>query len=218
MLLGLAGLFCSCDTPIGDATISKTFIQQYLEPTVMQIRAEHYPDNEPVKIRAYFLGERYGKGNQYVTRDTFWKYAERYGDLDYNKEVATPFDNIALAFPFVRATLVSDTGFDEDHPAGTSLGDIVRIYWSSPYEYIRSGYNDGIGIWKNKLLSELKENDLFLIGIQLGGLFYARELHIDAGITLVLESEPESPGKHTFTFSIVDENGIELTSTCEYTF
>jgi hypothetical protein len=67
---------------------------------------------------------------------------EKYGDMTYNREEFVPigFEPEFLAYSPVSITIVSDADYDDQHPAGTSLADIVTYDSQSSKPFIDNGY------------------------------------------------------------------------------
>jgi hypothetical protein len=67
-----------------------------------------------------------------------------YKDTSYNnlKNIGDP---PCLAEPLLSISVVSDADYDDIHPAGTLLDDIVKLNALSPWKFIQSGY-------KNKMI------------------------------------------------------------------
>ena len=77
----------------------------------------------------------------------FESLARKHKDISYNKKIAY-LDGKYLMDPnpyclkddFTAIHVTSDTDYDESHPAGSNLDDVVVFHSSSPYPYIESGY------------------------------------------------------------------------------
>ncbi|MBE6292581.1 MAG: hypothetical protein E7091_09265 [Bacteroidales bacterium] len=71
--------------------------------------------------------------------------AAKYGDTSYNKEVFYELNYptgrpVAYSKDMCAIHITSNVDFDSTHPAGSDLGDIVKLYGQSPYPYIQSNY------------------------------------------------------------------------------
>ena len=74
-------------------------------------------------------------------------YSARYGDTAYNRESTinsiagiTDKNQCAHVPDIVRISVISDADFDNVHPAGSELGDIIHWSSCSRYPYIQNGY------------------------------------------------------------------------------
>lgn len=68
---------------------------------------------------------------------------EYYGDTSYNRKISGERGDSKRRFnvnDIIRIDVVSDSDFNESHPAGSSLNDILRFASISPMPYIESGY------------------------------------------------------------------------------
>lgn len=68
-----------------------------------------------------------------ATREEFKKLAEKIGDLPKEEgyAYATPMDNLTTASSIVAIEIKALTPYDDAHPAGSSLKDLVRIKYQS---------------------------------------------------------------------------------------
>lgn len=69
---------------------------------------------------------------------------QAHNDLSYNKErgyIVGPDWGHCSVFDIAHIDVVSNANFDEQHPAGTSLNDLIYFISVSPKKFIDSGYN-----------------------------------------------------------------------------
>lgn len=79
-------------------------------------------------------------------KEKYDQLCKKHNDLSYNKYRSlskhVEYDSVTYAeYDFTEITVTSDKDYDEAHPAGESLSDIVRFMSWSPYRYILSGYS-----------------------------------------------------------------------------
>ena len=78
-------------------------------------------------------------------KEMYDSLCRKHNDIGYNRKrswyVLPPFPSSATS-DFLSIEIFSDADYDEAHPAGTNLADIVRYMGFSPYQYILSGYKD----------------------------------------------------------------------------
>lgn len=79
-------------------------------------------------------------------KEKYDQLCKKHNDLSYNKYRSlskhVEYDSVTYAeYDFTEITVTSDKDYDEAHPAGESLSDIVRFMSWSPYRYIMSGYS-----------------------------------------------------------------------------
>ena len=76
-----------------------------------------------------------------------------HNDMSYNQKrsyIVVPIWGRCSAIDFREIDVVSDKNFDSEHPAGTSLKDIVRFVSVSPKKFIDSGYKETFNWEKNE--------------------------------------------------------------------
>lgn len=138
---------------------------------------------------------------------------------------------------FSSIEIFSDTVFDENHPFGGNLADVVRFLSWSPYKYIYSGYKEyyqytpgslsdtfesimpiyfGRGYTQtkstchpvDKMVNELTSEDLILLG---------RDSPWLIGI-LVFEALPTNKGDQNITVRMTTDTGIVFEDVIRITF
>ena len=137
-----------------------------------------------------------------------------HNDISYNKEISyyiAPDDSgeDAISLPIHNVASIqvfSNADFDELHPAGTSLNDLIRFCSSTVYPFLQSNYTYRY-TWTtddcyyapffcspiNKLLSEIQPADLIMLYPYLGLLHF--------------EKSPSLSKTHELTITIVLDNG-----------
>ena len=99
-----------------------------------------------------------GRVKHYSWRDeggektTYEALCRKHNDLTYNKKREyhhSPEWGVCSAVDFIEIDIVSNNNFDSEHPAGTSLKDIVRFVSVSPKKFIDSGYKETFN-WEKK--------------------------------------------------------------------
>lgn len=103
--------------------------------------------------------------------ENFKELSNHYGDNTYNRKVMDfrYHDERALADQYAGIQIVSDADFDENHPAGSSLADIIMCLYGTYWPYIQSNYLDtpdnshAKSVDVLKRINELTVEDLTLI-------------------------------------------------------
>ncbi len=195
--------------PIDGMMLSKYFIQLYLDVS----KLAPSPQDDCVAID--------GRGQKLPCEEVDSKF-----DCTYNQNIL-PFSTVAIFNAFEKVELISDSDFDEQHKAGSSLTDIVWFAGASYYDFIADGYKNDYS-WKDAQtpafysdhnahslyykkgfapvygrLSELDANDLRL----LAPTFY-----------LEFKSRPTMSRTHNLTLTVTDNKGRTLTATWEQQF
>jgi len=147
-LIPVIMLFCSCssgdDNQGGEELVLlESFVTYYYELESVKLSSE----NNYIRIYESLSGEYYcydERNNR--SPENYLKYKElrnHYNDTGYHAEInlmVNPIPNRFLADIFESVEIVSDTDFDTDHPAGTSLADISLFYTLTPFYFIENGY------------------------------------------------------------------------------
>ncbi len=198
---------CTTSEPDGKGEYYKNYIQDYF-----------IADNL-TKIGLYDMSERSFSiefsGEDINYRDTvrFQPFAEKYNDLSYNKRIATPNAHQVLANELRTISVVSDADYDDLHPAGTPLNDIVHFAGNSFYNYIQSGYNDYAWNTFDKPLNELAENDLKLIEISCYETYAYLIGHMTGEGWFRFVPAPTISQEHNITLTITDAGGNTFSAT-----
>ena len=111
-----------------------------------------------------------GRVKQYSWRDeggektTYEALCRKHNDLTYNKKREyhhRPEWGVCSAIDFREIDVISDKDFDSEHPAGTSLKDIVRFVSVSPKKFIDSGYKETFN-WRRNRPEIFKKDSMVL--------------------------------------------------------
>ena len=111
-----------------------------------------------------------GRVKHYSWRDeggektTYEALCRKHNDLTYNKKREyrlSPEWGVCSAVDFREIDIVSNKDFDSEHPAGTSLKDIVRFVSVSPKKFIESGYKETFN-WRRNRPEIFKKDSMIL--------------------------------------------------------
>lgn len=130
--------------------------------------------------------------------------AERNGDRTFNRKInfldLVPDKYFADNFKAVRV-VCTDAAWDDQHPAGSLLNDLLTISFKSCAEYVHSGYENKYEYESvTKQLSALTESDLTMVKTEI-------RMHFD--------QQPRS-GIYTLQVTMVPIEGKEKVATCEW--
>ena len=97
--------------------------------------------------------------------EKFNRWAARNNDIDFNQVLANGALPMVATFAdnFSKMGVTSNADWDEEHPAGTLLDDILWAEFWSYADYIRSGYETGGGNNVQMLVEDLKADDMQMI-------------------------------------------------------
>ena len=90
--------------------------------------------------------------------------ATQYNDLNYNRRTRfgpLPAGRSYVSNRITSINVVSDTDFNAEHPAGTSLANFVRLLSVSPMRFIESGYRETFDWQRNYPADFLRETATF---------------------------------------------------------
>lgn len=160
------------------------------------------------------------KGKRVYNYDDLFSYlCNMYNDISFNKEIV-PFTYRAFAYPFDKITMSCNADFDDNHKAGASLDDIVKIKFESLWDYINNGY---------EYPEEYKKYEESASGLSVYGVvpyeLYLSEVNssnsklITPGYHnhIIFTSSPTTPGEYTFTLELTT-NGETFTTTFTHKF
>lgn len=167
--------------------------------------------------------EFYGSPEAYphltTGHDEFQRLAARNGDISYNRSVnpITLMERECFAENFREVHLVctgseGDVPWDEDHPVGSRLDDVVQLEFSTCADYVRNGYpeSDKIAGTENttklvkKYMSDLTPDDLTMIRCASA-----------YSMKFIFDNLPVS-GTYMLDFTLVSTEGEEKTARYTY--
>ena len=177
------------------------------------IYREYTSENDKVKTAVYSFD---AKGEEKKKYDELCK---SHNDISYNQKrryIKFPGWGICSAIDFREIDVVSDKDFDSEHPAGTSLKDIVRFVSVSPKKFIDSGYQETFNWEKNepKIFKKEKDTNKLFSYSELKNYFPINGLLKDIGTDemqmlpinthgiLFFDKEPTAEKEHTLTVTI----------------
>ncbi|MDO4726912.1 MAG: hypothetical protein Q4A56_06820 [Porphyromonadaceae bacterium] len=171
-------------------------------------------------------------------KENYDKLCKEHNDMTYNvKEnwlAYGPYVATASATDFTGIDIKSNNDFDVEHPAGSSLGDIVRFVSFSPKRFIDSGYKDRSD-WvssKPQIFDREPEikNNLNVRGKDLSAFFVINKLLTEIGSDemqmlpksrhgyLIFDKSPTAQKEHLLTVTIYIRGGKVITKTITKVF
>lgn len=180
--------------------------------------------------KAYFYNSNYAE-----TYKMYDSICNKYRDTSFNKSRTYTYDQLTPVFmaeEFSSVSVKCAGAYDAAHPAGSEMGDIVKINTSSEYPFIESGYkttydwttvapDDIWGRWYSKsiivdkyqspvlmFLNDIKDNDLAMIG---GKVYYANMPFC----ILKFTSKPAVKSGQTFDITFTADDGKKFSCTAE---
>ncbi|MFI3285867.1 MAG: hypothetical protein R3Y08_04360 [Rikenellaceae bacterium] len=199
IFFAIASLVISCDKVYYYYTTS--YVQQYYLMCGINLKSDGsnkitlYP-NYDSSVSFLSTGE---------DKVLYKSICELSGDTSYNSDISLIMDimTVSCTYPDVSSiNVISDSDFDEQHPAGSSLNDCINITFTCAYQYIQSGYNTQAN-QETKLLSEVTATEL-LLNTNFREFEFA--------------TNPTISDVHTITFSLTTENGNVFEDSVECSF
>lgn len=205
------------ETPLGDYDVYQYFIQEYIVPSKVEIKAG------PGGLYLDVSGESlYTTMKDHPTFERAKELAEFYGDTSFNRE-NSPFANSPLAYPIDKITISCDADFDAEHPAGKPLDDVVQLEFMTFYEYINNGYElpadipSGNRYGNDKVIHLLNFEDINAEVATLVNLLPFSVQWINVTPLIHFASKPETLGEYNFVLEMTT-NGKTLKTTFTHTF
>jgi len=208
LLLLLAGLLLlgSCNK------VTHVYTNSYIMHYILHDGIEIIPDwayltrqyGIYVDIKEPFKSVSYdSKGDDKMTYDELCK---KHNDLSYCREVAfyNGIGGESASYPDYTSVLItSNSNYDEEHPAGTLLNDIVGCEYGSSFLYVRGGYTDES--LNNRIIKPLVE-------------VTAEDLAMNWYLFFFFTKKPDTPGRHDITVSVTTDDGRTFTASCTMDF
>lgn len=117
----------------------------------------------------------------------------------------------------VSIDVISNADFDENHPAGARLNDIVLFTTFSPYPFIKNGYTGKEFVKNKKTLDQYTQDDFKLIFCVAEAPIYSYIDEDNFGC-LSFTTEPTVNKEHTLTITIKDDYGRTFSDTTTVKF
>lgn len=137
-----------------------------------------------------------------IRAERYLEIAERNGDMSYNRFADYDWAfRSAYADNFASLHLTSDKDWDEAHPAGTPLDDLIWIKAACYDQYIRNGYTGEGSNYIEKLLHRLGSDELRVVD----------EFYTNPDFYFL--SVPITDQEHTLTLTITTTDGTIHTPT-----
>ena len=225
-LFTLFSSLLSCDVyvvvvePPTGTVQSPYYVQVYIIPDNFSLYEDKFHSNCVLDIT--FTGEELWHAYD-LTSDEFYEIAHSFGDGSYTGYIL-PGSNQAITEAIASIDVVCDKDFNEQHPAGSSLGDIIMFCATSPYEFIQGGYKDEDMVknsdypdyWKYMLMNQgigYKPIELLVNSVN-----EENSIMLYPYCYLYFEEEPAQSGEYIFTVTIRTSEGKEFTQTISYTY
>ena len=169
-------------------------------------------------IRGNGVVKRYSWKDKGEEKRRYEEFCRNHNDLTYNKKREYHHSSewgVCSAVDFIEIDIVSNNNFDSEHPAGTSLKDIVRFVSISPKKFIDSGYKETFN-WRRNRPEIFKKDSIIQIMFlsetesyfPINGLLKdigsdeMQMLPVNTHGILFFDKEPTAEKEHTLTVTI----------------
>lgn len=217
LLVALSCFLCGCGwVPPWEYYYAESFIACYLAGDIqVGFQRNNYIRNNYINLYwATFDTNEYSHKSCGKEKEIYEQLCEKHNDIGYNEWEVDNRDldsgdfNYRMVYwkDFVAIDVISDRDFDTEHPAGSSLGDVVMYWGISYWEWVKSGYSlyDENGIRHARTTVEGYVNN-----IPEEGLCLIEEL------SLHFPFVPESAeGEHNLTITITADDGTVYNLDC----
>ena len=225
---------------------SDSYVTRYLSYDEIQLVEHPNKNTSALLIQAVINDVEYGFFS--TAEDAKLKYEEKCnlyndhgGSFKWMTNEKFGCANTQTDRDFLSIDIVSDSDWDESHPAGTSLNDVFRFASSSPYKYIASRYKKSYFWMKEELpeyvhryyacvggdrayddkamhlvhglLSEITSEDLILLGGQSEG----KPKYDKLGFLFPVQ-KPSGSKIHSLKLTMLDTEGNTFTATAKIDF
>lgn len=198
---------CVRRAPESGATFCDTFITSYIFPDKIRLR---YGDG----CIPFYVG-----GSAVTSGEIFDRLSQYYNDLSYNKWVLNG-PTIAILGEVKSIQLETIEAFDEHHPAGSDMSDLVELQYISYYEFVQNGYQEE----GSKIEEDYTDMSLYfdregakIYKVKLSEVNYSDMQLISTDFVLKFLGLPKEKGVYHFRLTFqVEYNAIE--TLVEYEF
>lgn len=144
----------------------------------------------------------------------YFKYIDLIGDTSYNSDKMDGLDGqmaYALTDTLRTIQITSNKDFNAEYKAGDNLNSLFSIYFEEPYATIKNGYKSLQG--KNYYEVDVirKEFPYSFYGERLSEVDFSKKYFIGSQLHLSLEAIPDKTEEYTFTITIRNTQGKEVT-------
>lgn len=218
LIVSFCAMLVSCKEHVdGDEFIAlqmKYCVVSYIAPDNFSMQTSTNPEacilvDGIVRNRICYTPPEFGE-SPYIEK--FLELAERNGDTSYNRlelffgmpHAGSFHERGAYTENFSGIRVVcTNAAWDDAHPAGTPLDDLVRLSFASYHDYVQSGYIADRGVLKTrKAPAKLSETDLYMLR---------------PGFRIFFDSYP-TVGSFDLTVTLTTVDGVEKTGTCTMLF
>lgn len=168
-LLLLAGLLLIGACNKATEVYTDSFVMNYSIHDGIELAYELEPGTAQhgLKLRLKEPVKHVGYNSEGADKQLYDNLREKHNDISFSRRVLL-YNGVGGAgamYPdYTSITVTSDSNFDNAHPAGTSLNDLIDCKYQSSYLYVVGGYADeSLLEIKTKALADVVPNDLTML-------------------------------------------------------
>lgn len=146
-IIAACSILQGCPAPPLDAPQNrKHFVRVYFE--LSKTYFTQLPEDENLFQISYKLVEVYTISEISKEKEKKEKYnrlAAKHNDLNFPHKYrpgSSAEGMYVIGYDFTKVEIFCDADYDDEHPAGTDLGDIATFYSTSLYPFTKSGYKN----------------------------------------------------------------------------
>lgn len=231
----LIGCWRVAESPMG-ALFVESFVHRYVDfentfwefdvttKTLYMAVADSRPDEASHADCAYWMGSRCWDMECCQEQCLLYRQlSEKNNDTAYNRRIAKEeqFDIAAIGHNFTKIDIVSNADFDENHPAGCSLADMVMLTYGTYKPYIDSGYYEKHSApWyynlannctvKSAMLCDLGLSDLSVLRVKCFRKGVINNVKLNDDFQFTFETLPTLEQQHTLDIVFVSDEDEEF--------
>ncbi len=242
LFLGLIGIVLLAGCDVYSMVKSPSYVACYTTLEAFSLSVE--PSDSYCLLLESSVSSWCGLHSTGAEKDRYDELCRKHNDLNYNGyySIYKSLDIESVTFndcDFTEIAVTSDRDFDERHPAGANLSDLVRFMSWAPYRYILSGYSSYCQYDKSDVSEAFDRLMRIYLGYRMsknaskGTCYPIDKLVKDlAAEDLVLlgynspgllgllyfEQSPSTEGEYVITVSITTDDGRTLTDSVTMAF
>lgn len=142
VLLLYSSFLASCFSDLFDSGKTKSFVLAYQQMNNEDFQVSQWDSASIIMYSTNVTLIGYWKSIG-KAKKRYTSLAEKYGDVSYNRQISVYHEhyiNPVVDIDIKNIQVVSNNDYDERHPAGSDLSDMINYIGASPYRFIQNNY------------------------------------------------------------------------------
>ena len=142
VLLLYSSFLASCFSDLLDSGKTKSFVLAYQQMNNEDFQVSQWDSASIIMYSTNVTLIGYWKSIG-KAKKRYTALSEKYGDVSYNRHISVDHElyiNPVVDIDIQNIQVVSNNDYDERHPAGSDLSDIINFIGASPYRFIQNNY------------------------------------------------------------------------------